>query len=399
VVPVASPIISDGAVLMDGEIILDVGTTREICLRHPHIAVSHCDGVLFPALINAHTHLELAVYGPVAPKSPDSSMCEWITSLLCLREEAGYSKAEVQAAAAEAAREQYESGVGLLLDTGNVGLEPFENSSIEIISLLEMLGPSKAAEASAIIAIDFLSKDIAITGHAPYSTSPGLLRHIKKRSLAQNDIFSIHLAENSDEALLLTKAQGCFVKFLKDRNGFDGSFPIPGIDTSCVLSYLDELGILDRGTLCVHCVHLSHKDIEILAQSKTHVCLCPGSNRFLSVGVAPLEQLLESGILPALGTDSISSNPVPDIWEEMTLLRSQHLAVSDENIIKIATLGGAVALHREEHYGTISKGRRARILLIQDPKYVGAQNGSQLLERITSCGRPEKVEWIYVKEE
>lgn len=384
---------------MDGETILDVSTSQEICLRYPHIEVIRYPGVLLPALVNAHIHLELAVYGPVAPKSSEGSMCDWISSLLTLREEAGYSKVEVQAAAAEAAREQYASGVGLLLDTGNSRLEPFEDCPIEILSLLEMLGPTKAAEISAISAIDSLPKDIAVTGHAPYSTSPGLLRYIKKRCMEKDDIFSIHLAENSDEALLLTRAQGCFAQFLKDRNGFDGSFPIPGIDSSCVLSYLDELGVLDNNTLCVHCVHLSSMDLHILAKSKAKVCLCPGSNRFLSVGVAPLEKLLAHDILPALGTDSISSNPVPDIWEEMTLLRSNHLTVSDEIILKMATLGGAQALHLEGHYGTIAKGRSARILHIKDQKYDKAQNGSQLLECITSCGRPEKVEWVFVNED
>ncbi len=395
-VPVAEPVIADGAVLVDGETILDVGAFADISRRHPHVMVSQCAGVLLPALVNAHIHLELSAFGPVTPKSPESSMCDWISSLLCIREEAGFSQAEILEAAIVAVQEQKASGVGLLLDTGNTRLEGLNTSGVEIISLLEMLGPSRDAESAAMRSIDELSDSIAVTGHAPYSTTPALLRYIKKRSQRLHFLFSIHLAENSDEYLLLTRAQGCFAKFLKERNGFDGSFPIPGIDTSCVLSYLKDFELLDQYSICVHCVHLSAKDIKIIAESQAHICVCPGSNRFLSVGVAPLEQFLEQGILPAIGTDSITSNPVPDIWEEMTLLRANHLSVSDELILKMATLGGARALHREDRFGTLAKGRSAKIIHVRGPHYEKLRNGSQLLERLISCGRPESVEWLSV---
>lgn len=395
-VPVAAPVIADGAVLVAEDTILDVGAYSDISLRHPNVAVTQCAGVLLPALVNAHMHLELSVYGPVAPKSPESSMCEWISSLLCLREAAGFSQADIQAAAEVAVQKQRDSGVALLLDTGNSQLDKWQDCGVEIISLLEVLGPSKDAERTAIRKINTLAKDIVVTGHAPYSTRPGLLRFIKKRSLAQQSIFSLHLAENSDEYLLLTRAEGCFATFLRERNGFDGSFPISGIDTSCIVSYLKELELLDSYSICVHCVHLTAKDIKVIADSHAHICVCPGSNRFLSVGLAPLEQFLEEGILPAIGTDSITSNPVPDIWEEMTLLRASHLSVSDETIIKMATLGGARALHREDRYGTLSRGRSGCFLHVQSPFYKGLRNGSQILDRLISCGRPESVEWLSV---
>lgn len=396
VVPVVAPVIADGAVLVDGDTILDVGSFADISQRHPHVIVSQCTGVLLPALVNAHIHLELSAYGPVAPKSPESSMCDWISSLLCIREEAGFSRAEILEAAIVAAQDQKASGVALLLDIGNTRLEGLNSSGIEIISLLEMLGPSKDAESAAIKNIDDLPDSTAITGHAPYSTTPALLRYIKKRSQRLHTLFSIHLAENSDEYLLLTRAQGCFATFLKDRNGFDGSFPISGINASCILSYLKDFELLDEHSICVHCVHLSEKDIMIIAESQAHICVCPGSNRFLSVGIAPLERFLEQGILPAIGTDSITSNPVPDIWEEMTLLRANHLSVSDELILKMATLGGARALQRADRYGTLAKGRSAKIIHVRSPHYEKLQNGSQLLERLISCGRPESVEWLSV---
>lgn len=393
VVPVVTPVLSDGAVVMGQDVIEDVGSFADISRRYPDVPVTNCPGVLLPALVNAHIHLELSVYGSVA-LPPGGSMCDWISSLLKMRQAAGFSEDEIQKAAEKAAQHQYESGVGLMLDIGNAPLAPFFSAPVEVLSLREMLAPSKDAECATIAAIEDLPQDLAVTGHAPYSTTPGLLSYIKQRCNTQKSIFSLHLAENLDESLLLTKAEGCFARFLKERGGFDSTFPVPGIDSRGVVGYLQKLGILDEQSLCVHCVHMTHDEIQILSESQAHVCLCPGSNRFLSVGIAPLEAFLELKILPALGTDSIASNPSLDLWNEMALLRSNHPGVAAETVLKIATLGGAKALHRENDYGSLAKGRYAKILHVGGTHYEGSISGAQLIDRLTSCGKPDSIEWL-----
>jgi cytosine/adenosine deaminase-related metal-dependent hydrolase len=379
---------------MNQDSIVEVGSYADVSCRFPDIPVTDCSGVLLPALVNAHIHLDLSVYGPVPQESSESTMCDWVSSLLKIRQEAGFSEHELKAAAEKIMQGQYESGVGLLLDIGNIKLGDFDSCSIERVSLLEMLGPSKAAEGATITAIEELPQGQAVTGHAPYSTTPELLRYIKKRCTAQDSLFSLHLAENPDESLLLTKAEGCFAQFLKDRGGLDATFPIPGIDSSGVVGYLQKSGILDEKTICVHCVHLTRDEMKIISNSQAHVCLCPGSNRFLSVGIAPLEEFLDLKILPALGTDSITSNPGLDMWAEMALLRKNHPIVSAETIFTIATLGGARALHREKDFGSLEKGRTSSILHIRGTQYEEAVTGAQLLDRLTSGGRPDSIDWL-----
>jgi aminodeoxyfutalosine deaminase len=394
VVPVTAPVLHDGGVVINQHSIVAVGSYGDISCRFPDIPVTDCPGVLLPALVNAHIHLDLSVYGPVPQESGESTMCDWISSLLKIRQEAGCSELEIQSAAETAAHRQYESGVGLMLDIGNSKLDDFDSCPVEIVPLLEMLGPSQAAECATIAAIEELSPKQAVTGHAPYSTTPELLRYIKKRSNAQNTLFSLHLAENPDESQLLAHGEGCFAQFLKDRGGFDSSFPIPGIDSSGVVGYLQQLGIMDEKTICVHCVHLTREEMKIIGSSQAHVCLCPGSNRFLSVGTAPLEEFLDLNILPALGTDSITSNPGLDMWDEMALLRNNHPSVSADTILAIATLGGAMALHREKDFGSLEKGRTSSILHVCGTKYENAANGRQLLDQLTSGGRPDSIDWL-----
>lgn len=394
VVPVTAPVLQDGAIVMNRDSIVDIGSYADVSNRFTDIPRIDCPGVLLPALVNSHIHLDLSVYGPVPQESSESTMCDWISSLLKKRQDAGFSEQEIQSAAEKTAQGQYESGVGLMLDIGNINLGDFDSCPVEIVSLFEMLGPSKSAEHAAITAIQELPKEQPVTGHAPYSTTPELLRYIKKRSIIQKSLFSLHLAENPDESLLLTRAEGCFAQFLKDRGGFDTTFPIPGIDSSGVVGYLEKLGILDEKTICVHCVHLSRDEMKIISHSHAHVCLCPGSNRFLSVGIAPLEELLDLNILPALGTDSITSNPGLDMWNEMALLRKNHPDVSADTILAIATLGGAKALHRDKVFGSLEKGRTSSILHVQGTQYEEAVNTEQLLDRLTSCGRPESIDWL-----
>ncbi len=394
IVPVDADVFRDGAIVADGSGIIDIGPANLIISRHPGVDIIELPGILLPALVNAHIHLDLSVLGSVVLPFKEATMCDWISALLTKRAEADYSEVQVNAAAQQTVNDQYESGVGLMLNIANVPLDLFAVAPVEVISLLEILGPSKAVETSLIQTIDEGSKDLKLTGHAPYSTTPGLLKVIKERSRCQNAIFSLHLAENCDESLLLTKGQGCFATFLRERNAFDGTFPISGIDSSGVVGYLQQTGLLDDKTLCVHCVHMTDKEIEILSHSRAHVCLCPGSNRFLSVGVAPVEKFIRHNILPAIGTDSIASNPELNLWHEMALLRKEHPRISAALILKMATLGGARALHRDHEFGSLSKGKIALFLHVQSEHYEGISRADDLLNKLTTSGQPAIVEWL-----
>jgi cytosine/adenosine deaminase-related metal-dependent hydrolase len=278
-----------------------------------------------------------------------------------------------------------------MLDIGNTYLGMFDSCPVEIHSLREMLGPSESATQAAIAAIEEIPLEQAVTGHAPYSTSPKLLQYIKNRCRKHDQIFSLHLAENVDEGLLLAKGDGCFAKFLNERGGSDSPFPIPGIDSSAVVGYLQQLEILDSKTLCVHCVHLNDEEIQILADTNAHVCLCPGSNKFLNVGKVRLQALLDQDILPAIGTDSIASNPDLDMWQEMALLRKEHPDIAAERILSMATIGGAIAMGRQAKYGSLEEGKTARLIHIEGGEYAQAANAEQLLECLTAAGRPELV--------
>ncbi len=391
VIPVTSPIIQDGVVAVKGSRIIAVGLWSELSLVYPDNQTHHCSGLLMPGLINAHIHLELSIYGVVPQENAESTMCDWVRSLLHKRMTADYAEKEINTAAEQCAKEQYASGVVVLLDTGNNPLPQFTAKIPEIYSLLELLGPTEKATDVMSGILNNLSTEKQPTGHAPYSTAPRLLQNIKEHTLKKGTLFSLHVAENPDESLLLFQGKGCFFDFLQERDALDGTFPLPKDRYLSVIDYLEKTHILDDKTICVHCVYVNDADIKIIAKKRSHVCLCPSSNKFIGVDVAPLKAFLAGNILPALGTDSTASNPQMNMWHEMELLRREFADVPSATILAMATIAGAKALGRETDYGSIEAGKSSHFLGVEDEKISTATCEKELLDILTSIEKPEKV--------
>ena len=100
--------------------------------------------------------------------------------------------------------------------------------------------------------------------------------------------------------------------------------------------------------------------------------------------------------MPALGTDSIASNPHLSMWDEMALLRSQHPDVPAAAVLEMATQAGARALQRDDEFGSLAEGRTARCLHVRTALCEGARDEEELLDKLTASGQPASVEWLPV---
>ncbi len=394
IIPIAQEPIYQGAIVVAGDTIQEVGKRAELLEKYTAIDHVEYTGIFMPPLVNAHIHLELSHLADVQRPGPHEKMTSWIEELLSLR--INEDEKEVERCMQGTTEQLYRSGCILLLDIGNRQDRKIDTaqSGIEVLSLLECLGPTQTAIDNCMATLARLDEKIGVTGHAPYSTSGPLLQHLKQTSLSTNSIFSIHVAETEDEREFLSSGTGCFRDFLERRQAWDGSFPFDKEGVEGTVLYLDGLGVLDRSTLCVHCVHLTEVEIKLLAARETSVCLCPGSNSYLRAGKAPLELMLKHKLLPALGTDSLASNEVIDLWWEMQLLSSDHPTVKPAVILKMATLGGAKALHRNDDYGTLEPGKRARFIHIDDKRFADNIEWQEMIHRLVCLGRPEMIEWI-----
>ncbi len=205
--------------------------------------------------------------------------------------------------------------------------------------------------------------DAALAGHALYSTHPVALAAARRWCERNHRVFSLHLAEHPDEVEFLTTGRGALADLLAVRVLPPG-FAAPGMRP---VPYAAELGLLDEGTLAVHCVHLDAADIRLLTESGTHVCLCPRSNAAISVGTAPARALAEAGAPLCLGTDSLASNHDLDLWNEARALRDLPAGhdLPPAALLRLLTVGGAAALGRGD-IGSMAPGRRARLALLPE---------------------------------
>ncbi len=398
VFPITRPAIEDGSVVVADRRIIDVGRREEMLARYPAASETQYPGVLMPGLINAHIHLELSHLRDVPEPLPQQTFTDWIAGLLARRAANNLSREERFAAVNALLRDQYASGIVLLADTGNERLNESESSGTErwpdIRRMLEFLGPDRQGCEEARQTIADLDDRIAVTGHAPYSTAPELLQLIKERCRRLGQVFSIHTAESSEELPFLQSRTGIFRDFLEGRNRWDGTFSSSQGDSSGTIDYYDRFNLLDAGSLLVHCVHVSDHELQLIAKRGAHICLCPGSNRFLKVGKAPAVKMVEAGLLPALGTDSFASNTTIDLWREMQLLSSDHPALEPAQILAMATLGGARALHADSDYGSLESGRKAILLHVSSFALSQCRTAPAILRELINGGRPTEISWV-----
>ena len=400
----ACSVVEDGALLVADGYIQAAGKYKDLAREYgQYLTQGHEGRVLAPALINGHCHLELS-YLDLASRIEGQSRymgdpTTWIRNLLAAKErfskESGDAEELILNHAKKTLHRMADEGGGFVGDVGNslAGRYIGGDAKARVCFLLELLGLTRESEAKSFTRLEKISADdslkIGCTAHAPYSTTPALIKAIKKQAVRQGHIFSIHVAESKQEIEFLQSGTGVFREFLIERGAWDGSFVIPGKGS---VHYLEELGVIDNKTLCVHGVFVDPAEIEILARKKAKVCLCPGSNRYLGSGKAPVTEYLDHGILPALGTDSKASNEVLSMWREMRLLREDHPGLLPASVFSMATLGGAQAWNVAAEMGSLEPGKRALVQAVDCEGRINAAH--DVFEYLTTAGESVQTEWL-----
>jgi len=388
VVPGHGPVIADGAVLTEDGLVAAVGAYAD--LKGVDAQVEEYEGyVITPALVNCHAHLELSHLAGLAGDAPTpGDMTGWIRGLLAARAEIDDPEIICDAARLALAR-LYAGGCRAVADIGNRPESRLlgKGFKTEVLFFLEMLGLCGDSEEAALTALAGIKGDLGCTAHAPYSAGPRLIRALKERARAGMSLFPLHVAESAQEIEFLRTGSGPFADFLGERGVEVASFTASGLGA---IGYLDYLGVLDAQTLCVHAVQVEDEEISLLAASGAAVCLCPGSNRFMGVGVAPVEKMLAQGIPLVLGTDSLASNPHLSLWREMQILREEHPALPPEAVFAMASGNGARLLGIAARLGVIAPGVCASLPAVRCP----AKNETEALDYLTSAGADIRLEWL-----
>ena len=359
VVPVEGPPIRDGAVDIDDS----TGLIAAVGLRDDlGDSVHYEEAVILPGFVNAHTHLEYAVY---AGFGDGLGFADWIG--LHVQRKQRIDLEDMEAIARLGALNCLRSGVTTVGDCSFSGAAATACADLGLRGTiyLEVFGATdepirERFEPTRERISDALSDDVqlGISPHAPYTCTIELYDACADLGLP----VATHLAESDAETEFLRTGTGAWESFAEML------VPPPG---TTGIRALAEAGLLDSNVIAAHCVKADEEEIALLAEHDVAVAHCPRSNGILGCGVAPLTQLREAGIRVCIATDSPASTPSFDMFDEMRAAivgararEGRPDALTTHESLELATLGGARALGLDDSVGSLVPGKKADLTVL-----------------------------------
>jgi len=373
VVPASHPPIEDGAVVVSGNRIVSVGRWRDLSRAARAHVTDLGERALLPGLVNAHCHLEYT--GMAGQISPTRKFTDWLKLITTSKGGWGYSEFA----------QSWLNGAQMLLRTGTTTVgdiemvpellpEAWTATPLRVFSFIEMTGVKSRRPPVEIIreALDKIASlpagrcRIGLSPHAPYSTTPELLRLAADTARRHDLRFVTHVAESGEEFDMFMHGRGGMYNWLA-RGGRDMS----DCGLGSPVQHLERQHALNEHLLAVHVNYLAPGDALLLAKHKVHVVHCPRSHAYFKHRRFPLEELALAGVNLCLGTDSLASVDQErkqtvelNLFAEMRQLAAANPAVPPDIILQMATVNGALALGMKGQVGELSPGAFADLIAI-----------------------------------
>jgi 5-methylthioadenosine/S-adenosylhomocysteine deaminase len=348
---------STGWLAIGGDRILDVGSGAA-----PYTAgeTVDCRGrVVMPGLINAHTHAPMTLLRGLAD---DLRLDVWLMGYMMPVEREFVRPDFVALGTTLACAEMIRSGTTCFADmyyfeeavadaAARAGLRAVCGQTV-----LKFPAPDAASyEDSLAYARDFITrwKDHplvvpAIAPHAPYTCTVEILRACAELACEFDVPLHTHLAETALEVDASRRQHG-----------------MP------VIPWIRKQRLFDARVIAAHCVHVDEGEIRTLQDARAGVAHNPTSNLKLGSGIAPVTKMLHLGVAVGIGTDGTASNNDLDMFEEMRLAAllakgatGDPTAVPARQALAMATCIGARALHIGDLTGSLERGKRADLIVI-----------------------------------
>ncbi|OQY00465.1 MAG: N-ethylammeline chlorohydrolase [Desulfobacteraceae bacterium 4572_130] len=350
-------------ILIQDNKIKEIGTNIK-CFPEKEIDASNL--VIIPGFIQPHIHLTQTLFRNLGD---DLELLDWLKKIIWPLE-AGHFFESNKISATLGIAELIMSGTTSIIDMGTVNHTQAICETVKATGYRAVVGKCmmdhgtevpkdlmENTEDSIKQSIDLMNKwhDCA-NGRIKYAFAPrfvvscseDLLLKVRDIALHNNVMIHTHASENIEEIALVEKERGT-------RN----------------IKYLEKLGLTGENLVLAHCVWLDQDEMKILRNTGTKVVHCPGSNLKLASGIARIPELLNMKVNVSLASDGAACNNNLDIFSEMryaALIQKARLSSSTilpaEQIFEIATLGGAKAMGMEHELGSIEKGKKADIILM-----------------------------------
>jgi len=375
ILPISAPPIEDGALVIRKGRIVAVGRWSDLRNAQKGRPTDAGEAIILPGFVNAHCHLDYTDMGGLLP--PPRLFPDWIKGLVALK--ASWSYSEYAASWLHGARMLLESGVTTVADIEAVPEllpEVWAATPLRIFSFLELLNVKEWLRAGAIVrqaedqGMQLARKApknrcwIGLSPHAPYTTSPDLIRAVAAAARKHGWLLTTHLAESREEFDMFARGAGPLHNWLAPQRG---GVPVCGSPTR----YIASAGLPGPDLIAAHANYLAPGDARLLGDHGVSVAHCPRCHAYMGHERFPLQELASNGVNVCLGTDSLASvrrqgkqRLALDFPAELRQLASREPGLSAAQILRMATWNGARALRREEDVGHLATGTFADLITI-----------------------------------
>ena len=296
------PYIPDGAVVTEGEVILETGKLSEMKARYPDAEfVDAKGGIIMPGLINAHTHIYSGLARGLAIEGNNPTNFLEVLEGMWWNIDRHLTLDGTKASAYATILDCIRDGVTTIFD--------------HHASFMEIPG--------SLFAIKDAAKELGIRACLCYEVSERDGVEKCEQAIKENADFAAWAKKEDDDMIkamfgghaLFTISDRTFAKMVEANNGMTG-FHIhvaEGMNdvydslrcygTRPVNRLLNN-GILGEKTLLGHCIHVNPAEMDIIKETGTMVVNNPESNMGNAVGCSPVLQMMAKGILVGMGTDA-----------------------------------------------------------------------------------------------
>jgi len=355
----------DGLLLIEDGKVVEIGHAAELLAKVPAgvTVTDYADSLIMPGFIDTHVHYPqtemIAAYGeqllqwletytfPVEAQFSDQEYARTIADLFldellrCGTTTAlvfGTSHRESVDAFFEACEEH-----NLRMIAGKVWMD--RNAPDDLTDTAD-----SAYEDSKVLIGKWHNRGrlrYAITPRFAATSSPEQLRKAGQLLAEHPDVYlHTHMSENPDE-----------VKWVAEL------FP----ECENYLDTYDQAGLLGRRSIFAHCIHLTDSEWDRMAETRSNIAFCPGSNLFLGSGLFNLQRAVEKNVLVGVGTDvggGHSFSVLETLSEAYKVQQLRSHKLTPFKAFYLATLGGARCLDLDDLIGNFSVGKEADFIVL-----------------------------------
>lgn len=374
-------IIEDGAVVIEGNTIIDLGKSTEMKKNYSADRIlGGKKSMVIPGFVDVHSHAFQCLFRGLGDDMPVE---EWVDkSVFPMSKHA--SKEDFYWAAKLNALEMIKSGTTTFADSHYIHID---KKSIDKIAdgtlesglralivratqntfdpkeFLEDISTAKKETKRVYKKYNGAKERITVVPEVltPIEAEEEFLIEMKHLADELGNGLHMHVAETLDE-----------YKMVRNRTGMGE------------IEYLGSLGVLNKNLLMAHVIWASKREILSIKETDAKVAHNPVSNQYLADGFADVPLMRSLGITVGVGCDGASSNNDQDMIKAMKMCALMHKnyslnasAITAEDVMEMATIDGAKALRIDDRVGSIEKGKRADLAVIDLEK-----------PHLTPCPRP-----------